>query len=547
MSLAQTATEFLSRKVRINTAAGRIGRAVILPPVNISKNLSLVRKIGNLTKLQKKVDGDGGVLGFLWDKGKNLLGWIGSKALKFLSFSATSIFSWLVGAVEKLKAFDWNASDKALEKAMENSNVAIASIWGSFVGQGLGWLAGIAVGYGVSFLCPVIGGAGLARLIALKTSKEALEELSSGLAGAIKQTAGILGSNLATIGYMNFRRLLKNAPRGVLEAVYGKDGADFIQKVWGKEGGPNMSFNTQMEQAVEGISNKAVQAFVENALEEGWDSFMEAGFIVAAEIDEAYAQQKHAANQSLGTQRSLEIELDTTAPTESKEVLQVVKMPQRLMVQSVQQSINTYRMIHNRDVGLVMGLPVEEYTRAKPQSLRVTIDLYSVKHPPFFRNTQDLTWATVTIPDVKRSALEWTTIKTAVGGANGYLWGRFRAVAYLDTGRKIICHAGTEEEAEERIKALLRLTTAELTTLNITEEKKAGERLTKRKLQKETKRVYPAYFTVINRQELLDPTEGRASTRQKNYRDAKARIPLWLDKEPANADARIREVLKKGV
>lgn len=547
MTLTQLATDFLSRKVRLNTAAGKVGREVILPATNLPGKLQVIRKIGNLTKLQQTTSKDGGVLGFLWNKGKDLLGWIGSNALRFVSFSASSIFSWLVGAVEKLKAFDWNATDKALEQSISNSNVAIASIWGSLVGQGAGWLAGIAVGYGVSFLCPVIGGAGLARLVASKTGVEAIEELSSSLAGAVKQTIGILGSNLATMGYINFRRLLKNAPRGVLEALYGKDGADFIQKIWGKEGGPNMSFNTQMEEAVESISNKALQAFVENALEEAWDSFMEAGFIVAAEIDNAYAQQKQAAAQSLGSPRSLEIELDAKAPTESKETLQLVAMPQKLAVQTVQQSLNTYRMIHNRDIGLVMGLPVEEYTRAKPQSLRLTIDLYSVKSPPFYRNSNKLTWATITIPDMKRSALEWSTIKAAIGGSNGYLWGRFRAVAYLDTGRKIICHGGTEKEAEDRINALLKLTTADLVTLNITEEKKAGERLTKQKLQKETTRIYPGFFTVINRQELLDPTEGRASTRQKNYRDAKAKIPLWLDKEPANADRLIREVLRTGV
>ncbi|MBF2025610.1 MAG: hypothetical protein IGS48_02425 [Oscillatoriales cyanobacterium C42_A2020_001] len=547
MSLALTRDLLLSRRIRVNAAAGKVGRDVILPPRNIPARTQLVRKIGKLTKLQSEKNKDGGILGFLWNKGTSLLGFIAKAAWNFLSFSATTIFSWVVAGVEKLKAFDWNASDKALQESIKNSNVAIATIWGSLLGQGVGWLAGIAVGYGVSLVVPVIGGAGLAKLIASKTAKEALEELAPSLGSAITSTVGILGGNLAVQGYINFRRMLKNAPRPLLEAVYGKDGADFIQKIWGREGGPNMSFNVQVEEAVESIQNKALQAFIDSLLEEAWDSFIEAGFVVANEIDQAYSQSRQAAVQALGSPRSVELTLDAKAEPENREKLQLVKMPQKMMIQQVQSQISNYRVMQNRNVGLMMGLPIEEYTRAKPQSLRLVIDLYSRKSPPYFAKTDDLVWATVTIPDLKRSALDWEVIKLAVGGTNGYQWGRFRATAQLSTGRRIVIHCGSEKEAEERINALLKLTTADLTTLNITEEKKAGERITKRKLYKESTRIYPGYFTVINRQELLDPEQGRASTRQKNYRDANAKIPLWVQKEPENAKDLIRRILTKGL
>lgn len=544
MSLDQTAATFISRRIRLNKAAGRTGRDVILPPVNLPSKVQVVRKIGNLTKLATQTKSDGGILGFLWDKGKDFLGWIGGSAFKFLTFSATSIWSWVVSGIETLKAFDWNASDKALQQGLESTNVQLAGIWGGLVGQGIGWLAGIGVGYGISFLCPVIGGAGLAKLVASKTSIEALEELSASLSVAIRQTVAIVGKNLLTQGYINYRRLLKNAPRGLLEAIYGKDGADFIQKVWGREGGPNMSFNFQMNQAVESISNKAVQAFVEEMLEESWDSFMEAGFVVAAEIDNAYSQFKQASQAALGSARSVEIILDKEV--EDKEELRFINTPQRLLMPAVQSTINTYRLMHNRDVGLIVGSPLDEYVKGKPQSLRLVINMFSRKEPPFYRGVQkDVRVVDITIPDVKRSKLDWNIIKRCVGGSDGYMWGHFKANAHLTGGRVLRVFGATEKEAESRIKALLELTDAELLTLSITEEKKVGARLKQPKLFKTATRIYPGYFTIINREELLDPEKGRA-TKTQNYRDKKVRIPLWVQKEPANCQRLINNLLRRG-
>ena len=531
-----------SRKIRANAATGKTGRDLLSGD---GRGSTALRKIGKLTALatEKK---QGGFFSWLWDKGSSLVGFIAQKAWGFISFSATTVFSWVFNAVERVKQFDWNATDKQLKQMIEGSNIALAGIWGSFLGQGIGWVSAIAVGYGISYLVPVIGGAGLAKLVASKTSIEALEELSGSLFGAVSATAGILGSNLAINTFMNYRNMLKRAPRPLLEAVYGSDGADFIQKFWGKDGGINMSFNATVESAINGINDKALKVFFENLLEEAWDSFVEGGFVVAATIDDAYSQSKQGAAATLGASRSVTITLDKKAEPSSREKIQIVNMPQRLAIQEVQRTINTARILGNRDVGLIMGSPIEEYTKAKPQSLRIVIDYFSLPRPPYYRKTESLRTATICIPDASMGGINWGQIKFAAGGVNGYLWGRFRAVAALDTGRRLVLHAGSEEEAEQRVKALLSLSTAKLLTLNITEELKQGERLVKPKLQKENTRMYPAYFTIVNRQELLNPTDGRASARGKNYRDNRARIPLWTEKEPINANELIRSVLIYG-
>ena len=203
-----------------------------------------------------------GLTGFLSGT-LNFLGWAGGGI-------ATSIFGWLRERVEQVKSFNWNASEKELEALMESQNVRIASVWGSALGRSFGWVAGIGIGYGISFLCPVIGGGALAKTVATGVGKEAVGEIVSGLAGAVSQTVGALANNALISGYINYRKLLKQLPDNILRGIYGKDTAGFIKNKWGNEGQPVVSFNSKMDEFVESIQDKKLRAFTEAFLEESW-------------------------------------------------------------------------------------------------------------------------------------------------------------------------------------------------------------------------------------------------------------------------------------
>ena len=98
------------------------------------------------------------------------------------------MFSWLFTQVQRINRFNWNATDNQLRGVLLSQNVALASVWGSFVGQGIGWLSGIAVGYGLGLVCPVIGSGVLARSLATRVGTEAIDELRFGLRAAVVQT-----------------------------------------------------------------------------------------------------------------------------------------------------------------------------------------------------------------------------------------------------------------------------------------------------------------------------------------------------------------------
>lgn len=209
------------------------------------------------------------------------------------------------------------------------------------------------------------------------------------------------------------------------------------------------------------------------------------------------------------------------------------------------------KLIENRDVGDIVATPVTEYVRASPHTIRLTVIFSSSKEPPF--KGKGIKQATYNIPDLTRTNANWTKIKTAMGGENGYLWGRFRATANLSNGRQACIYAGSKKEAEDRLKALLQLSSAKILTLSVTEEKKEGLRAKDKILYKPTIRMYPAYFSILNSKKIINESNREITlpfgTKNDNLsgtfkRVKTTKLPLWMNKEPSNIKGFIREMLR---
>jgi hypothetical protein len=281
-------------------------------------------------------------------------GWAIQAIASGLTISVTAIFSWITNGVMAISRFNWNATDNQLRLLQAGNNVAMASIWGSVVGQGAGWLAGIAVGAGVAYLVPVIGGGALAKTVASAVGTEAMEELYFGLRGAITQTLRTLGTNTLITGYMNLRRLIKRIPEPLLVQFFGEERADFIKRQWGRSGGPSWTLAGALEDRIEAIDNDTLRAFIEAATEEAWDGFMEAGYIAAQEIDQAYAQAKRNEEiNGLGKERGVLLTPDREAENETV----YLEGPEKLVKQQTIQTLATHRMVYNRDMGQIVGMP----------------------------------------------------------------------------------------------------------------------------------------------------------------------------------------------
>jgi hypothetical protein len=463
----------------------------------------LTRKLNVSGRLQaNQDDGTGGGGGFLQNFFKTTLGW-STRFVGFLSavfrgirFTLGAIVGGLVRASQSISIFDWNASDREIQEQINARNIALAGTWGATLGSGAGWLAGIGIGYGFTVLCPVIGSAALAKVVAGEATLEALEEVGATAINAVRQTVATLGTNALVSGYRRFRKGLGINP---------------------PDSAPSWTISGKIEEKIDSIKNPALRNFVEEFVDEFFDSFIEAGYIFAYELDSQLAAAR-AANAG-GVSRAVRITPDKEAPGEAI----VLVGNQDSIKPTVQTVLAQHRLIYNRDVGVIVGEPAADSLKARPHQRKLSIIFKGVERPPLRKaNGDPVQGVTITIPDPK-PGLSWNQIKRA---AKPYNWGPFRCTAQLTNGRQMAVYGATALEAEEKLRELLDLSRCEISTLGITQQKDRNPRL-----KKTVTRVYPYAATLLVRRESVDPDKGRAIG-DKTLAERIIRFELWTQNEP---------------
>lgn len=324
-----------------------------------------------------------------------------------------------------------------------------------------------------------------------------------------------------------------------MQRIFGS-GFNNALKAWGEEGAKPWSFAIAAEEAIDNIKDPALQNFVEEFFEEAIDACVEAGYIIAGGLDSWILQQRQMKTSILGKERVVELQPDREA---EKEII-IMAGPEELIKPDLVAFMADHQLVENRDVGQFVGMPTREYIKAQPLTIALKIVFFSNQKPPFWTKKGDnFVVAECHVPDIDRTKLDWEKIKQACGGRNGYLWGRFRATAKLSNGRQMAIYAASSDEAEDRLKTLVILSTADIVTFSVSEEQKIGQRLKYQALYKETTRIYPAYFTILNRQRVLNE-ESAIVTTTGVYKQRSDRIDLWTDSAPLDYQETINELLR---
>ncbi|NET38881.1 MAG: hypothetical protein F6K19_44035 [Cyanothece sp. SIO1E1] len=443
-------------------------------PIEIAKATLSSRSVraavgnGGIRKLSTTLDpvqdpGSGNIVGTVLGLGRKLIGFV-SSVVGGLVWTASSIWSWIVQASFALSVFDFNATDIQIQSRIRGNNTGLAAIWGGVLGETTGFLAGIAVGYGIGTIVPVIGGPMLARAIALRVGEEALDEFILGLRAAFGETIRVSVANFALTQYINLRRWLKRDDNNVLDFLLGADTAAALKQEWGREGAKPWAIATQIEESIESIEDINTRIFTEEFLEEAFEGFIEAGYITASTIDEAFRAQTQTAQAAQGLYRRVEITPDRRVP-EEKVFLQG---PQNHLYTQITNTLANHRLVHNRDLGQLVGQPVADWYRASFQRRKLTIVFRDKPTPPWrHEDGSRVREATYSIPDAQ-VGLTWAKIKLR---AKPYVWGKFRATANLSNGRQMAVYGGSGPIAQDKLEDLLALSTAELLSLNISDIK----------------------------------------------------------------------------
>lgn len=259
---------------------------------------------------------------------------------------------------------------------------------------------------------------------------------------------------------------------------------------------------------------------------------------MAGELDAAVTAAKAATPDD--PERGVVLYPDRDNPNEKI----VLAGNQTELIPQVQGILDNRRAIANRDIGQIVGMPVDDYVREKDLSLRLKFELFDRQSPPYSNTRANpLTRVSITVPDVKRSALDWDKLKRALGGSNGYLWGRFKARGRIGEKRYVTVFGSTESEAVRRLKAVMELSNASIQTINVTEELREGNRITNPRLQKESKPVYPGFVTIINRGRTIALDQGRASV-DGQWNDKRNRFELWRTTAPPDFSERVQELFR---
>ncbi|ESA37863.1 gliding motility protein [Leptolyngbya sp. Heron Island J] len=455
------------------------------------------------------------------------------QAIPSMIWSFSSLWTLFFQSTLQIFSFDWNRPDEALDQQVRNQWTAYGSVLGSVTGSTIGYLA-----------CGVLPATSLfaidermALYVTQQVGEEFIDEFIGQAAFAIRLAARNLVQQGAFDVYKNVRRWLKEDSNPILNTILGSQRAEEIKATWGEQSANPFTIYGAIDEQVERIPSAFWRNFTEEMIEEVFDSCIEAGYVVAYSLDGWFAQQRMAQQEA---ERVVEVQPDRTNDREKI----VLAGPESHVKAGVSQALVSHQLIQSRDVGQLIGAPVDDYVREKELSLRIKFQLYSVDAPPYITvGANAVQRVTITVPDVKRSALDWQQLRAALGGPNGYLWGRWRATARLGKNEYVSAFGATADEAEDRIRAVMTLSNSVIQTVTVTEERRADERIINPRLQKNVTRVYPGHVTVVNRQRVLAADQGRVSVNG-SFIDRQARFELWRDTAPRNFQADIAELLR---
>ncbi|ELS04921.1 hypothetical protein Xen7305DRAFT_00046570 [Xenococcus sp. PCC 7305] len=458
------------------------------------------------------------------------IGFALSVFIPIVSFTWTSLWGSLVGTVTYIYNFNWNISDNQIDQQISQTKIVVASLLGETIGNAVGYL-----------VCGIVPAAAIATIneplglyLLEEVGEEALEEFAASLATLILVSFRLAARNFFLSQYKNLRRMVKAyssnanpAIKSIINSFLGSDVGGAIA-AWGEEDTKPWSFALAADEKINNIQDPAEQAFWEGWYDGSKDACVEAGYVLAGGLDSWLMRQR--LEELTQVEETCLVEMFPDRECEDESHL-LYGTGQQIKTQAMT-IMSSHQMVENRDLGQIIGEPLIDTVRRPPFGLVTRIIFRSVPKPVWKHEDGTTAKRTqITIPSIDPSKLEWQTIKNAVGGVNGYFWGRFRFEVRFDDESLMPFYAASPEEGEKLLEKILEIVTPDIQTVEIREETKEGARKKYKSLYKETTRVYPAMMSIINQQKIANQDVGKQTTRGV-YHKRKYLIPLYTTTPP---------------
>ena len=439
---------------------------------------------------------EGGILTSIFGLGKKIIGFIVSTVVGLVVWSLSDLWDIAVEAYFELKYFDWNQTDAELKSSLAANDALLAGAFGRLAGTGLVWLAGIGVSSVLSFKYPVLAGR-----VALELAEEGGTEIRSALINLITVARQNAVRSALLGGLLTARRLEQFGLKPVTEEL----------KPW--------SIAEGIDNLVSSLPSSAMRSFADNFIDSVEDSIIEMGYVISYTLDDFYLSQKLANQSTLGQERTIELTPDIRVEEERI----IIESPQELAINTTQTVMAQHQLVHNRDMGQIVGIPEIDYRTPDPQRRKLKIIFRGKRTPPWkLTDNSTAMTAEVSISDAKQG-LTWQQIKSVV---KSYTWGKYRVTAHLSNGRQMKCHAVSYAEGQRQLNEYIKLSTATITRFNLGVTENDSANLDKRIVPTV---VYPAYAKLTVGDVRLD---GSLRSKKKST----VRVDLWVQDEPDNSD-----------
>jgi len=486
-----------SRRIRANSTGGSLIRTWNASAIVTTNNGGLIETIIN------------GAVRF----GNFLISTISSA----ISFSFTKLWSWIVGGVQFIYNFDWNISDTAIDKQIEGLWNSFGGILGGATGRAIGWIScGLVPAASIFTFNQSLG-----THLLLEVGEQAIDEMLDA-ASEVINVGFRMGAQATFLWlYKDVRRALKDPTNILGQGLRAVLGSKTIDN-WGT--GESWTIAKAVEKKVEAIPSTFWRNFTEEMLEEGSEACIEAGYAVAGGIDAWLAQQAMQNVSVLGSDRTVEITPDRSAPDERI----ILSGPEAVLRPAIVQVMATHQMFGNRDVGvLINGTPVDDTITPGVQERRLLIEFKEKIAPPWVMpDGKRARRRQISVFDVKRG-LTWEEVKIA---AKQYTSGQCLVNARLDNGHQMQCYGSTKNEGLQKIKELLKLSTAELLPNGVRESSYVNPTARRRELPY---LVYPSKAVLVWKKRASD-LDGREDTAGNIWEEQRIEFELWPNDAPAN-------------
>lgn len=200
--------------------------------------------------------------------------------------SLTAVFTFVIMGIQRIWNFNWNITDKEIDKQIEESFNTFYQLIGAFAGKSVGYLVCGAIPGSLSFAFNRT----LAAAVMENMSKQAKDELLGHLSALAHTVFATLINALILRSFKSARKWAKRPDSPFYQILKDALGPKNFEK-WGQDGQPQFTIGKYVDDQTETIKDPRLKALTKSFLENFSEGCIEAGYIVVSTMESHMAAQ----------------------------------------------------------------------------------------------------------------------------------------------------------------------------------------------------------------------------------------------------------------